>query len=38
MTGEVLHIFERHILIEQISYDRDAKAVRRGQIWQPGVF
>jgi hypothetical protein len=38
MTGEVLHIFERYILIKQIGHDRDAEAVRREQIRQPDVF
>ncbi len=38
MTGQVLHIFERNVLVEQIGYDRDAEAVRREQIRQPGVL
>ena len=29
MPGQVLHVFERHVLIEQIGDHGDAEAVRR---------
>ena len=38
MAGQVLQIFERHILIEQIGHDPNAEAVRREQIRQPGAL
>jgi hypothetical protein len=38
MAGEILHVFERDVLLEQVGDDRDAEAVGRNQFRQAGVL
>ena len=38
MAGEVLHVFQRHVLIEQIGHNRDPEAVRGKQVRQARIL
>jgi hypothetical protein len=38
MPGQVLHVFQRHILIEKVRYDRHPETVRGEQLRQARIF
>ena len=38
MPGQVLHVFERYVLIEQIGDDRHAETVRREKLRQARII
>jgi hypothetical protein len=38
VAGEVLHVFQRHVLIEQIRYNRDPEAMRGKQVRQARIL